>query len=204
MSPIPESPPIKVTRFLVSSAESPGAVGLHNRSSLFARICWELAFPVCKDSQGAAGSSMSRRGFQSLQEHQQCKAKGVHRGWRTTRPPHFPPALLHGWKSRLRVGFSSADAFMAWPGAAASCSAIFGLDTDQTCEGGKSRAAKPGSDPQATLPTSPPWPGGPSPWHCGAFLISHPPQEQAAPSPRRGSLASISLSAGSKAHFPSG
>ena len=120
-----------------------------------------------------------------------------------TKTPEFPPASLHGWKSRLGVGFSSADAFMAWPSAAASCSAVLGLDTDQTCKGGRSRAAKPGSALPATLPTSPPWPGS-HPRGIAAlclYPIHNRRMQPPRPSSSRRRLASLLLNASSKAHF---
>lgn len=123
-----------------------------------------------------------------------------------TETPQFPPTLLHGWKSGLGVGFSSADEFTARPSAAASSLAVFGLDMDQTCKGGRSGAAKPGSALKAALPTSPPWPEGHP--HGIVVLCLSPIHNRSTqpplPGTNQGSLASLLLNADSKAHFLAG
>lgn len=99
-----------VTRFLVSSAESPGAwvqgclTGVPslqgfagNQSALFARICREQGGRTLQDPPDLEGAFSLSGSIGSVRQ------KGC-TGVRDTKIPHFPPALLRGWKSRLGVG----------------------------------------------------------------------------------------------------
>lgn len=74
-----------------------------------------------------AASSRSRRGLQPCkqQQQQQGEAKVAADGCpgaQDTKTLPVPTALLHGWKSRLGVGFSSAGALNCLPSTSGACS----------------------------------------------------------------------------------